>query len=474
MKILIVDDMFFSLQHSLVKSGHTVYVLINDSIPPNKFLVSPYTAEQKKRIHHVRDTSIVYDIEFDLVIAGTQHDYPYYEWFLANKKSVQLRWGKTYRLMGYSQATLMLERDRSTAFNFNNTLKLDRLGLHNPDQRAFTNPNLASKFLRDSKKNWVVKQHKDSPQDRDVNRTVLSCQQTKKSVAAMIQQNSETNPWFSISDNICVGGVVLEQRMEGLEVSFGAFFNGNKFVGDYYFYEEHKGALEGNVGGLLTGEVGTTMRYIPWNPTSRISKILRALESELTTLGCCGMIDINCILDKDDKLWFIEYTIRFGRPTLEMQQAIYKSDLATVFCAMCDDKEQKKNNPNYGQAIGVTVFTYGIPLVQESDIYYPMNLPSGVKTVNEMIKGKGVYQLFCKYNDDEWKAHHGDRQFICVAISEGYYYSSGKDRVGPITDARDKVYSMLENYQTNQLIFRKDIGANTSNLYSQLLSANII
>ena len=470
MKILIVDDMFFSLQHSLVKAGHIVYVLVDADIDPDSFLMSPYTKAQQSRIHHVRDPSIVYDVCFDLVICGTQHDYPYYEWFTANKNSVKSLWRKPYILMGYSQAALMLERDRETAFNFNESLKLSTIGLNNPAQLTFKNPKLASKFLRDSKDNWVVKQHKNSPLDRDVNRTVLSSQVTKHAVAEMIQDQSNINPWFVFEDNTYTGGVVFEQRVEGIEVSFGAFFNGHKFTGDYYFYEEHKGACDGNEGGLLTGEVGTTMRYIPWNCKSRIAEILRGLEQELNRLGCCGMIDINCILDNKNVLWFIEYTIRFGRPTLEMQQALHKKDLATVFSAMCLDKNSVDKRPYYGQATGVTVFTYGIPLVQESGIYYPMNLPNKTKEINGMVNGKGVYQLFCKYSSGKWKAHHGDRQFICIAVSSGDY----ENRVGASLKSRAMVYDMLKGYETHQLVFRKDVGTKTDELYSRLLSSSII
>lgn len=441
MKILIVDDQFFSLQEHLVRNGHEVWVYL-DSAPMTTEEFTPYPIREQHigTLHHATDRNVIFRNRFDLVIVGTEHDTPHWEFFKLHQPALR------YRLMGYSQLVRVLEHDRTAAFAFNNYLGMGQYGLLNPEQIVFFDASKARDFLLDDDDDWVLKQSNDSPLDRTNNRTVLSNKATKKSVAVMLSTLNASNPWFTEDGN---GGVVFERRHKGYEMSFGAFFDGRSFVGDYYTYEEHKGAYPGNLGGLLTGEIGTTMHWWPWKDDSRLCKILRRLESTLKG-QCAGMIDINTILDTvTGNLHFIEYTIRFGRPTLDMQVALFdwnEMDLGSYWAEMVPRRTGTKRRHGYPSvpsvfSTGVTAFSYGVPL-HEPEVDYPIEIPAGAT------------QLFAMYDNptETWWTRRADRLFLSV----GFGLTPEK--------ANANAYSRLDGYEANQVVWRSDIGRKTRNL----------
>lgn len=476
MKVCIVsDDMFLSLQHYALKRGHEVYVHVSgveEKIPADQFAAFPLTPSEMKRLHHVTSIEEAWATSSDLYFIGTQADDYVYEEFKLRARMTNSGL-PTPTICGYDRTAIALERNRNLAFD---TIRhMEQPSFQVPEQITHRTSNAAAKYLRSSRKNWVVKQHASSPLDRDRNRTVLSSDVTKNAVASMIERLDSSNPWFREDGT---GGCVFEQRVNGYEVSFGAWFNGEEFIGPTYLYEEHKGAWSGTRGNIMTGEVGTTMTWFPRSDDCRIERILRELESVLRG-HCCGMVDINTILDPETGiLWFLEYTMRFGRPTLEMQLAGPGKEIDLIEWWYNSVPESYRNLYTDWPAraigktsVGVTVFSYGVPLIEEDEYRYPIEWPrkrvfchGSSDDKRKSAVSASIMQLFARYSnaDKTWSAVSGDRQFVAVGT-----------HADPEI-ARMAAYSQLEGYEAHELVWRDDIATKTVDVLDSAIRHELV
>jgi phosphoribosylamine--glycine ligase len=111
-------------------------------------------------------------------------------------------------------------------------------------------------------------------------------------------------------------GFQLQRRIDGVEVAVCGFFDGDGFVDPINFNFEHKKLFPGNVG-PSTGEMGTAMF---WAGRNRLFEAtLGKLEDWLADEGYVGSIDLNCIAT-DDGVYPLEFTPRFGYPTIALQE----------------------------------------------------------------------------------------------------------------------------------------------------------
>jgi phosphoribosylamine--glycine ligase len=122
-------------------------------------------------------------------------------------------------------------------------------------------------------------------------------------------------------------GFQLQRRVEGVEVAVCGFFNGTEFVEPVNFNFEHKRLFPGNIG-PSTGEMGTSMF---WAERNRLFEAtLGELEGWLAEEGYVGSIDLNCIVDADG-VHPLEFTPRFGYPTITLQEESFESPTGEFF-----------------------------------------------------------------------------------------------------------------------------------------------
>ncbi|WP_435346255.1 phosphoribosylamine--glycine ligase [Haloarchaeobius sp. HRN-SO-5] len=116
-------------------------------------------------------------------------------------------------------------------------------------------------------------------------------------------------------------GFQLQRRVDGVEIAVCGFFDGDGFVEPINFNFEHKKLFPGNIG-PSTGEMGTAMF---WSGRNRLFReTLGRVEDWLATEGYVGSIDINCIVNRDG-IYPLEFTPRFGYPTIVLQQESMES-----------------------------------------------------------------------------------------------------------------------------------------------------
>ncbi|NHN47093.1 phosphoribosylamine--glycine ligase [Halostella sp. JP-L12] len=155
-------------------------------------------------------------------------------------------------------------------------------------------------------------------------------------------------------------GFQLQRRVEGVEIAVCGFFDGDEFVEPINFNFEHKKLFPGNVG-PSTGEMGTSMFWAGRNEL--FSRTLGQLESWLAAEGYVGSIDVNCIVDESG-VYPLEFTPRFGYPTITLQEESFESDTGQFFYDLAhgNDPELAVHN---GYQIAVRVVLPPFPFDDE-------------------------------------------------------------------------------------------------------------
>lgn len=155
------------------------------------------------------------------------------------------------------------------------------------------------------------------------------------------------------------GPFVLQELVSGCEMAVGGFFGPHGFNSGWCENWEFKSLMAGDRGPNV-GEMGTVLRFVPKSKLA--DKVLRPLESRLARMKYVGYVDVNCIIDEDGDPWPLEFTMRFGWPTFNIQQALLKGDSAEWLADLCDGRDSKpfmQNTVATGVVMGLPEFPYG-------------------------------------------------------------------------------------------------------------------
>ncbi|HZX19791.1 MAG TPA: phosphoribosylamine--glycine ligase, partial [archaeon] len=185
----------------------------------------------------------------------------------------------------------------------------------------------------------------------------------------------------------------LQKRITGVEIAVGAFFNGKEFIYPVNVNFEHKKLFPGNLG-PSTGEMGTLMF---WSEPNRIfNQSLKKFEKKLAEENYVGYIDLNCIVNSNG-LYPLEFTSRFGYPTIFIQQEGISMPIAE-FMFLLARGELKKFNTRSGFQAGVRIVVPPFPFNDKETF--------NVKSKDSVIifkKGKeGVHIEDVRLVNNEW------------------------------------------------------------------------
>ncbi|MCI0565697.1 phosphoribosylamine--glycine ligase [bacterium] len=231
----------------------------------------------------------------------------------------------------------------------------------------------------------------------------------------------------------------LQKRVQGVEVAVGAFFNGKKFLYPININFEHKKLFPGNIG-PSTGEMGTSMF---WSEPNRLfNATLQKFESVLAAEKYVGYIDLNCIVNAVG-IYPLEFTARFGYPTIQIQSESLTMPLSEFFYRMAagDDFEIKVKK---GFQVGVQVVVPPFPYKEQKvfDAYS--------KDATIVFKKKnydGVHIEDVKIINDEWIVA-GSSGVVLVVVGSGT----------SMRQAQTQAYNRIQNILIPNMYYRKDIG----------------
>ena len=241
--------------------------------------------------------------------------------------------------------------------------------------------------------------------------------------------------------------IVIEEFLEGPEVSVLAFTDGNVVV-PMISSMDHKRAGDNDTG-LNTGGMGTVAPnpyYTPEIASVCMEKIflptIHAMNAEGRTFKGC--LYFGLMITKDGPK-VIEYNCRFGDPETQVVLPLLESDLFTIMRAVTNgtlaDTEVKFSDKH---ACCVIMASDGYPVAYKKG--FPMEIPEDVLP--------HVYVAGAVKKDGQLLTN-GGRVLGCTAVED------------TLSDAISSAYAMVERIHFENAYYRHDIGARALRAWSE-------
>jgi phosphoribosylamine--glycine ligase len=199
-----------------------------------------------------------------------------------------------FRVVGGSTFGDRLEQERE----FGQSV-LQEAGFEIAASMSFQHPSLALEWLARNPGRYVLK-HDDTSRT-----TFVGDHPQGADLAFMLRRAGE-------------GRVLLMERLEGVEVGVGAYFDGARFLRPACIDFEHKRFFPGETG-EMTGEMGTLAAYD--DSEALFAATLDRLAARFAAAGHVGYINLNMIVNERG-VWPLEFTCRFGNPGFAVLAAL--------------------------------------------------------------------------------------------------------------------------------------------------------
>jgi len=336
-------------------------------------------------------------------------------------------------IVGATKEAATWELDRQVGQNLFKKHKIDV-----PDFKSFSNYDAAIAYVKKENRAFVCK-----PSYDEVDKSLSYVGKTPCDLVYMLEK------WKKQSRH--KGAFILQEKVTGCEMAVGAWFGPHGFSTGWCENWEFKSLMAGDKGPNC-GEMGTVLRF---TKTSKLAKkVLEPLEDELIRVGYCGYVDVNCIIDEAGTPWPLEFTMRFGWPTFNIQQALLNGDSAEWLSALAQGRDLKPfslNQTAVGVVMALPEFPYGKSKPEDvtgAPLYgLTPAMMSNVHLCGAM-KGKAPIEKDGKISDGEMIMTAGDYVLIASGVGE------------TIRQARGKAYRILDKIKAPASPFwRPDIGS---------------
>jgi len=231
----------------------------------------------------------------------------------------------------------------------------------------------------------------------------------------------------------------LQRRIVGVEVATGAFFNGREFVPPVCVNFEHKKLFPGDIG-PSTGEMGTAMFWS--EPNKIFNATLKKMEPKLAEERYVGHIDVNCIVNSNG-IYPLEFTARFGYPTISIQQEGLLTPLGEAFYKLAEGTATRLRARS-GFQVGVRIVVPPFPFNDDE------TFESSSKDAVILFKTPsrdGFHIEDVKIVNGEWIVT-GTSGVVLIVCGIG---SSMKQ-------AQRQAYNRVKNVMIPNMYYREDIG----------------
>lgn len=344
----------------------------------------------------------------------------------------QLRqWG--YSVVGGSKEVDKFEDDREYAHGI-----FQKYGLKTVPHIRFDSLDKAVEYIEKHPRAWVIKQHAHASKALNY---VGQAKDGKDVVAALrnyekVHHYKEYTPIF------------LQERINGVEIGVGRYFNGQDWVGPIEMNIEYKKFFPGDLG-PNTGEMGTLAWYDDNERNKLFRETLDKIKPYLQQIQFNGDIDINCIVNEKGA-FPLEPTPRFGSPIVHLQSEIHASPWGEFLKAVADGR---KYDLKWKRGYGIVVMLASGPMPYATKI-------RGVSSKGMQIYFDGVTpEEFTHIHFEEVSAHvsEGEPPAYYVSDSRGFilYVTGVADSV---EGARKKVYDLAKKIDIPKTFYRNDIG----------------
>jgi phosphoribosylamine---glycine ligase len=231
----------------------------------------------------------------------------------------------------------------------------------------------------------------------------------------------------------------LQRRVTGVEVAVGAFFNSKQFVHPINVNFEHKKLFPGNLG-PPTGEMGTAMFWSM--PNQLFNQTLQKMETRLAEEGYVGYIDVNCIVNGNG-IYPLEFTSRFGYPTISIQQAGMTTPIGQFFWELSSGHDPKLRVKS-GFQIGVRIVVPPFPF-DDKETFESFSRNAAIVFKKPPADEYHIEDV--KQVNGQWMVA-GTSGVVLVVVGLGQ----------TMKQAQAQVYSRIKNVLIPNMYYRTDIG----------------
>jgi phosphoribosylamine--glycine ligase len=334
------------------------------------------------------------------------------------------------KIVGASVATAQWEIDRVQGMRV-----FQRAGIETPPYREFTDYDKAIAYVKKEDRRFVSK-----PCGEVEDKSLSYCAKSPADMVYMLQR------WKKLGKHRA--SFILQEFIDGIEMAVGGWFGPNGFNTGWCENFEFKKLMVGDMG-PATGEQGTVLRYVYRSKLAK--RVLEPICSLLAAARYCGYVDVNCIIDDRGDPWPLEFTMRPGWPTFNIQQPLHQGDPVEWLMQLYQGEDAKcfrMNEVATGVVLSIPDYPYshltrkevvGVPIYTKSwDNLHPCECMMGMAP--DQINGSIV--------DVPMLVTAGD--YVLVATATG----------SDVSSAVKSVYRTLKTLSLpNSPMYRTDIGS---------------
>ena len=302
--------------------------------------------------------------------------------------------------------------------------------LHFPDAEA------AIRFVKEQRGRWVIKQNGHGDK--------TFC------YAGQIESGEDVMDVLRVHKERTGAGdthVVLQRRVDGVELGVGRYFNGADWVGPVELNVEHKKFFPGDLG-PKTNEMGTLLWYT--DASNRLFReVLAPLAPHLREIGFHGDVDVNCIVNADGA-WPLELTPRFGYPATAVQIELHESPWGEFLRAVATGQPY---DLKWRRGYGIAVLAAMPPFPFCADGCDRAHSPRGLRI---HFRAPPDTAELAHYHFEEAKRLPDGTWEICGDTGYVLHATGHGDTVEA---ARTATNRRMENLALPRLYYRADIGA---------------
>lgn len=329
-----------------------------------------------------------------------------------------------FPIFGTGSLGCKLELDRVFAMKL-----LERHGVKMIPYHEFPTLDAAQAFLKKNKGMWVIKPADGGNPDKSLTFVPSHEDYAEEEINGVLEKWKKNGK----------GGmkIILQEFSPGIEVGASCFFGPGGWSKHINLCFEHKKYMSRNFGPNV-GEAGTIVQYV--SESKIFDTMLLPFTEYLHAVNYVGDIAVNCIVNKNGDMGFLELTCRAGWPHWNLVQELHKGDPATWMLDLINGKDSLEV---YGDACCGLVIT----------------IPNFPATVDRNIAAEGIPIL--GLNDDNLKHIH-----FCEARkaknskieTAGEYVCVISEKAKTVAKAAEKAYKIAQYIGLPNKQCRDDIG----------------
>ena len=224
------------------------------------------------------------------------------------------------KIVGATVETAKWEIDRTYGMGI-----FKKAGISLPPYKEFSDYDKAIAYVKKEDKRYVSK-----PCGEVEDKALSYCAKSPADMVYMLQR------WKKLGKH--KQPFILQEFIPGIEMAVGGWFGPHGFNAGWCENFEFKKLMNDDMG-VATGEQGTVLRYC--RKSSLAKQVLAPLADQLLRAGYVGYVDVNCIIADDGTPWPLEFTMRPGWPTFNIQQALHKGDPVEWLLDLWNGKDAK-------------------------------------------------------------------------------------------------------------------------------------